>query len=172
MRNRIYKTITGHRGHFKWRDKGREFLQAGACIICSKTLERKTTKSGKPEAWRNFLRRKTCGNDINGKRMECIKKYHEIPENNPMYKGIMHRPCKICGITGLTYCTKDEKLPELCGDCWDNNRPTAYNKKPDITSQCKGCNKEISNRYSNGKLRWGRGTFCSSLCSNRFHFKK
>jgi len=185
MKNTGYKNTytrsSYSRGAMRTREKIWEGLKGRSCEICGKPLERKYTLHGIENIYR-FLTRKTCGrifDDKLGKYVngECMKKYREIPENNPRYKGLMHRRCKICGKQGLSYVCTDEKLPELCIKCYQENRPTAYNFKGEFKRNCKYCEKEFSlrqnprksNRNKKGSIDWDK-VFCSKKCANRFNF--
>ena len=155
-------TYHGTRGREMKRDPVLEILVSKPCAICSVSLERIRYENGNLETLTRFRQRKTCGK-------EC-KKILLTGSGNPHYKGIMDIACRICGKTGLCYRDADEKY-DLCRKCWNENRGIPYNKKDDVTINCTGCNKEISNRWSGGSLRY-KTPFCSKACSNKFHFKK
>ena len=149
------------------------YLTQGFCEICGATLIRKTSPKGISEQWRRFLRRKTCGkvyNEKGGVELSfCLRKWMSIPENNGRYIGILHIPCSICGKQGLSYRNSGNKY-DMCGKCWNENRPSPWNKKDIPNFNCKLCGKDCVGRNMNGKIKYTQ--FCSKLCSNQYNFSK
>lgn len=120
MRNRIYKTFSGHRNHQKKRDEIREFIQAGSCVVCGQTIKRKVGRTGRLEEWRKFLNRKTCGM-IDGKKSDCLRKYI-TGEGNPKWRGGLPK-CVVCKEQINHYPARNRKdraseIGKFCANCW------------------------------------------------------
>ena len=114
------RNVYSNRGLLGVRDLITESLVARACIICGKTLERKTTLSGKSEQWQNFLQRKTCGfyfDEFGGlHKSKCSKELFK-GKGNPNYKGIMPK-CLDCGKMPKGYSSITGAIPKRCLRCF------------------------------------------------------
>lgn len=106
------------RGAMRTRDFVYEAVVARSCEVCGKLLERKISKNLRPEQWRNFLKRKTCGRNPDGTFSECMIKNH-IGENNPKWRGgIPTLTCIDCGKERKHYLSEDrEHTQQYCWDC-------------------------------------------------------
>lgn len=144
------------------------------CVICGATITRKTSRKGIPENYIRFRSRLTCGKTYNseGKLVPtpCFKKWQEIPENNPNYKGLMHIPCSICGKQGLTY-QGHGTVAKICGTCLLKNRPTPHNKQEVQVFLCKTCGKPCTDRCPNRKLKSNYKIY-NKYCSQECYFNR
>lgn len=108
------------RGKLPQRDYlGEGVLWTRSCTQCGKALTRKVGRSGRPEDWRAFTRRKTCGNYWNGERYMPTECKHQLTvgTNNGNYKGYMPT-CSVCGVRIMSYRSAEEmaagRLPKFC----------------------------------------------------------
>ena len=147
MRNRIYKTVTGHRGKIKGiQDQVKLGVYSRSCEVCGQTITRKLNNKGRFEDWQRFFKRKTCGMLPSGKKSECFKQWLH-GENNPNYKG------------GLPIC-------KTCG----NRTGWYYGGKGNPQNYCRNCFQQIVAEKNRARMKLQRGIYPEAL--KTFAFKK